>query len=117
MKTTKFLVIGLVMTLAVSCQQKKTETKQADMQTVKSDSTTVPKKVEINKIALENLDNVLSPFEDMTESALTNNKNGVMKAMERVNEATKNNSFKNSISAEGQKLLIPKLEELKKQLI
>lgn len=113
MKTTKFLIIGLVMGLAVSCQPKKSDTKQATVQNVKSDSNTTPNKVGPNKMALENLDNVLSPFEDMTESALNKNKNGILKAMERVNEATKNNSFKNSISAEGQKLLMPKLEELK----
>ena len=51
----------------------------------------------------------------ISQNAFNKNKNSSSKAVERVNKASKNNYFKNSISGEGQKLLMPKLVELKKR--
>lgn len=101
MKKATIFTIGMTMFFVISCQQKKSDSNQSKTKTVKSEI-----KVEPNKKVFENLDDILSPFEDMTEFALENNEEGVIKAFN-------NKAFERNISHENHKILNSKFEQLK----
>lgn len=107
MKNRIILALGIVMIFATSCQQKKSDSKQLKTETITNEL-----KVEQNKIVFENLDRVLSPFEDMTEYALNSNKNGILKSMSKVIDVEKKGLFEQNITIEGNQLLKVKLEKL-----
>ena len=113
MKVAKMLLIGAATVFTISCQDqpKKSASNQPAIDTVKVD-VKADLKVAPNKAFLEDLDKVLSPFEDMTEFALQKDKNGILKSMDKVNEASKNKLFEKSITSNGQKLLAPELIKL-----
>ena len=115
MKVAKILLIGAVTVFTMSCQEqpKKSAANQPATDTVKLDIK-ANLKVAPNKAFLEDLDKVLSPFEDMTEFALKKDKNGILKSMDKVNEASENKFFEKSITSNEQKLLAPELAKLQK---
>jgi hypothetical protein len=116
MKAIKFLLIGGAVVLTASCQQtnkKSNEEKAASIttaETMKVD-TKVDVKTEPNKAALGKLDEVLSPFEDMTEFALEKNKSSVLAAMNNIEKA--NGNFEKNLTPDGFRLLKGKIEQLK----
>lgn len=67
-----------------------------------------------NKIIFENLDKILSPFEDMTEFALEKNEVGILKSLDRIEKDIKNSVFEKNISAKNIKEFNSKLGKLKK---
>ena len=93
-----------------SCQQKAKNNKPV------LTTTNVKVKVEPNIKVLENLDQILSPFEDMTEFALDKNEAGILKSMSKVDKTTKELIFKKNISLENYKILETKIKELKKYI-
>lgn len=115
MKAFKILVPAIALAFTMSCQQQNTKSSQSQasgnqplVSATKSDDKSAP-----NKTILSNLDLVLSPFEDMTEFALNKDKAAILKSIQKVDEASKNKLFEKSITPEGQKLLIPKIDKLK----
>lgn len=66
-----------------------------------------------NKMIFENLDLILSPFEDMTEFALEKNDEGIAKSLEKIETAIKEDFFTKNLNPESSKLLSPKIETLK----
>jgi hypothetical protein len=65
-------------------------------------------------VIFENLDQALSPFEDLTEFALAKNDKGIQKALSKIDTAAKNNVFTNHLKPESIKVLHEKLAALKK---
>ena len=60
------------------------------------------------------LDQILSPFEDLTEYALDNNGSGMAKAIDNVNYAQKEMVFKHAMTAENYTILEQKLKNLRR---
>lgn len=108
MKTIKILFICMAMIFTLSCQQKKSESTQSKLEVNKSIV-----KPEPNKIVFENLDMILSPFEDMTEFALAKNKSGILKSLTKIEDANAKGIFEKTMTAEGGKSLNPKIAKLK----
>jgi len=108
MKNFKILLIGIIMIFTVSCQQQKGDPNQSKSNVVKNDT-----KVKSDKIVFSNLDMILSPFEDMTEFALDKNENGILKSLNKVEDAIAKGVFEKNMTPEGSKSLIPKIEKLK----
>jgi len=69
--------------------------------------------VKSNSNPYNELDKILSPFEDMTEYALENNYNGVLKSLKKVEELNKQLIFKKYILGGAIEMLNPKIEKLK----
>ena len=69
MKKLKSLIMLMVMISIISCQQKKSDTTELKARVIEKEIKTEP-----NKVVFDNLDLILSPFEDMTEFALEKNK-------------------------------------------
>lgn len=107
MKNRIILASGMAMIFMISCQQKKSDSKQVKTETIKNEV-----KVDPNKMVFENLDIILSPFEDMTEYALAKNKNGISKSMSKVNEADKKGFFGKNLTSEGNQMVKAKIEKL-----
>jgi hypothetical protein len=108
MKKITILIIGMGMIFMLSCQQKKSDSTQLKTTDIKSNI-----KVQPNKTVFDNLDRILSPFEDMTEFALDKNKSGVLKSMVKVDEAKTKGIFEKNITSEGNKLFNAKVEKLR----
>ena len=109
MKKRTILVAGLgVIFITFSCQSKKTDQIPA--------KTTVAKfeiKINPDDLVYENLDEILSPFEDITEFALNKNKSKVLESLGEVGEDVARGLFRKNITAEGEKLLNTKILKLK----
>jgi len=69
--------------------------------------------VKSNSNPYNELDKILSPFEDMTEYALDNNYNGVLKSLNKVEELKKQLIFKNYILSGSIEMLNTKIKKLK----
>lgn len=113
MKHSTILILGTVTLLSQACQQKNEETKQAVAEVAKTEVNENP-----NQVVFENLDRVLSPFEDMTEFALDKNEEGINKSLEKVEAVLKEGMFEKNLTAEGMKSFsthVDKLKELIKQ--
>ncbi len=107
MKKATIFTIGMAMFFIISCQQKKSDSNQSSTETVKSEI-----KVEPNKKVFENIDVILSPFEDMTEFALENNEKGVKKSLSKIKKAFDNKIFESNLSLENYNILKSKFEHL-----
>lgn len=114
MKKASILLLGMAMVFTIaSCKQKKLEPTQPKSEVIKKDVKAAP-----NKIIFDNLDVILSPFEDMTEFALNKNEKGILESLNKIENANKNSIFEKNLSIESVKLLnskIAQLQELIKQ--
>ncbi len=109
MQNTTILLIGMVTIFLTSCQQNKSDSSQSNSEVIKSETKTEP-----NKLVFDNLDIILSPFEDMTEFALERNENGIQKSLTKVEAAISKGIFEKNLTTESIKLLNPKIKKLKK---
>lgn len=109
MKTTTILMLGMASLFFQACDQEKPESneinKEVEVQT--------EVKVDSNSIVFENLDQILSPFEDMTEYALNKNDEGILKSLNKVEAASKENIFSKNLKEESIASLNSKMEILK----
>jgi hypothetical protein len=112
MKKATILTLGMAIFFIISCQQKKSDFSQSKNETVKSEV-----KAEPNKKVFENLDVILSPFEDMTEFALENNEKGIEKSLDKIKKGIDNKIFESNLSPENYKILNSKLEKLKELFV
>lgn len=112
MKKTVILVIGIAMIFVISCQGKKTNSNQSKTEAIKSEI-----KIDPNKKVLDNLDAILSPFEDMTEYALNKNEKEIKKTLKQILGAKEKIFFENNLSTESMQILKSKIEELQKLVI
>lgn len=108
MKNLKSLMTGMIMIFIISCQQKKSDTIELKSRVIKKEIKTEP-----NKVVFDNLDLILSPFEDMTEFALDKNKNGIIKSMSKIEEINSKGIFEKNIASQSVLLLKTKIERLK----
>jgi len=108
MKHLTILMLGTVTLFSQACQQKNEETKQTTVEVVKAEVKEDP-----NQIVFENLDQILSPFEDMTEYALDKNDEGITKSLSKVETAMNEGAFAKNLTPESIKLLTPQIEKLK----
>ncbi|MEO8759610.1 MAG: hypothetical protein ABI388_01440 [Bacteroidia bacterium] len=109
MKHLTILMLGSVAVLfSQACQPKESKSTQPNSEIAKEIVKEDP-----NKVVFENLDQILSPFEDMTEFALDKNDEGVIKSLEKVEAATKDGLFEKNLTQGSVKSLIPQIEKLK----
>ncbi|GET28401.1 hypothetical protein [Prolixibacter sp. SD074] len=108
MKNKIFLLIGLTTIFNVSCQHKKQDSNHSKSEVIKEETKAVS-----DKKVFENLDVLLSPFEDMTEFALESNEDGVKKSLSKIEKAFDNTTFERNLSPENYKILNSKFEQLK----
>lgn len=112
MKKTVILIIGIAMISLISCQGEKIDSKQSETETIKSEI-----KIEPNKKVFDNLDAILSPFEDMTEYALNKNEKGIKKTLKEILSAKEKIFFEQNLSTESMQILKSKIEDLQKLVI
>ncbi len=108
MKHLTILMLGTVTLFSQACQQKTEETKQTTVEVAKAEAKEDP-----NQIVFENLDQILSPFEDMTEYALDKNDEGVAKSLSKVDAAMNEGAFAKNLNPESMKSLSSQIEKLK----
>lgn len=108
MKHVMILMLGVGTIFLPACQQTESKPTQSIVEAVKTEVKEDP-----NQIVFENLDQILSPFEDMTEFALDKNDEGVAKSLTKVEDAITGTIFEKNLTPESMKLLIPKIEKLK----
>lgn len=101
-------LIGLTIISNISCQQKQPDSNHSNSEIIKKETNAVP-----YKKVFENLDVILSPFEDMTEFALENNEEGVQKSLSKINKVFENGAFARNLSLENYKILNSKFVQLK----
>ncbi|HHH53809.1 MAG TPA: hypothetical protein ENK91_09140 [Bacteroidetes bacterium] len=113
MKKTAVLLAALTLILVFchACTQQK-----ANKETVMQNTT--PKKDVVKTSPTDsifkNLDQTLSPFEDLTEFALSKNDKGIEKSLGKIENALKNNTFKQNLKPESIAELTKKIATLKK---
>ncbi len=113
MKNLKILTLGTVILLSQACQQKNTDTKQASTVEVVKEENKEEVNENPNQVVFENLDQILSPFEDMTEFALNKSDEGISKSLNKVETAVKEGVFAKNLTPESYKSLNSKIEQLK----
>lgn len=115
MKTKTILIIGIISVFSQSCHQENSTSTQSLVDTSKTTTEVVntDEKVDSNRIVFENLDQILSPFEDMVEFALEKDDEGILKSLTKVEKAENEGVFSKNINAESLKSLNPKIEKLK----
>jgi hypothetical protein len=101
-------MLGTVTLFSQACQQKTEETKQTTVEVAKAEAKEDP-----NQIVSENLDQILSPFEDMTQYALDKNNEGVAKSLSKVDAAINEGAFAKNLNPESMKSLSSQIEKLK----
>ncbi len=108
MKRIKLLILAAITLFSQACQPKKSETKETfvDVMKVETNENT-------NQVVFENLDRILSPFEDMTEEALNKNDEGIKESLEKVEVALSEGIFKKNIAPEGMNSFKQQIERLK----
>ena len=108
MKKVTISVFALVTLAFQACHQEKTESNEI----TKKIEEKAEVAVDSNKVIFENLDHVLSPFEDMTEFALEKDDAGIMKSLTKVEDANKEQLFSKHLTKESIAVLNDKLDEL-----
>lgn len=108
MKHLTILMLGATTLFTQACQQKTEETKQTTVEVAKDEVKEDP-----NQLVFENLDQILSPFEDMTEYALDKNDEGVAKSLSKVDAAMNEGAFAKNLNPESMKSLSLQIEKLK----
>lgn len=111
-------MLGIVSLFSLACNQEKSDSTKAVSDTLKTTADVVKTKDEVdpNKIVFENLDQILSPFEDMVEFALDKNNEGVLSSIDKVNDAVKDELFIKNLTPESAKNLTPKIEKLQEYI-
>lgn len=107
MKKTSVLLLGMAMIFTISCKQKKLEPSQSKSEVLKKEVKEAP-----NKIVFENLDLILSPFEDLTEFALNKNEKGILESLIIIENINKNSLFEKNLSNGSINILNSKVEQL-----
>ncbi|MFZ2283458.1 MAG: hypothetical protein WAV86_06250 [Lutibacter sp.] len=107
MKKASILLLGTAMVFTISCQQKKLAPSQSNSEVIKTEVKAAP-----NKIIFDNLDIILSPFEDMTEFALNKNEKGILESLNKIENANKNSIFEKNLSVGSINLLNSKIAQL-----
>lgn len=108
MKKLKSLIMLMVMISIISCQQKKSDTTELKARVIEKEIKTEP-----NKVVFDNLDLILSPFEDMTEFALEKNEIQIQKSMAKIYRINAEGVFEKNIASQSVLLLKTKIERLK----
>lgn len=108
MKRLSILMLGTATVLSQACQQNKEKVKQSIVEVTKAEV-----KEEPNQIVFENLDRILSPFEDMTEYALEKNEEGVAKSLSKVEAALNEGVFEKNLVPKSMTSLTEQLKKLK----
>lgn len=108
MKKVTISVFALVTLAFQACHQEKTESNEITKKTEEKAEVAV----DSNKVIFENLDQVLSPFEDMTEFALEKDDEGIMKSLTKVEDANKEQLFSKHLTKESIAVLNDKLDAL-----
>lgn len=108
MKHLIIIMLGIVLILLQACQPAEPKATPPNLEVIKTEV-----KEDTNLIFFENLDQILSPFEDMTEFALDKNDEGVTKSLVKVEQAIAGNVFVKNLTPESMKSLTSKIEELK----
>ena len=108
MKTITILIVGIILLYSQACHQEKQKDNAANEKVEKTEA-----KIDTNKVVFQNLDQILSPFEDMVEFALEKNEEGISNSFTKVEEAIKEEVFSKNLNPENMKLLTPKIEQLK----
>ena len=98
MKNLKILMTGMIMIFIISCQQKKSDTIELKSRVIKNEIKTEP-----NKVVFDNLDLILSPFEDMTEFALDKNESGIIKSLAKIEDINSKGIFEINLINEKEK--------------
>ena len=108
MKHLMILMLGAGTIFLQACQQAEPKPVQSIVEVIKPEVKENP-----NQLVFENLDQILSPFEDMTEFALDKNEEGVAKSLTKVEDAITGTIFEKNLTPESMKLLTSKIEKLK----
>ena len=111
MKHLIILKLGIGIIFLQACQLAEPKTIKSNVEVVK-----IEVKEDPNKIVFQNLDQILSPFEDMTEFALDKNDGGVSESLTKVEDAIAGNIFTKNLTPESIKLLTSKIEKLKEYI-
>lgn len=105
-------MLGTVTLFSQACQENTKETNEdpneATVAVVKTEVKEDP-----NQKVFENLDQILSPFEDMTEFALDKNDEGIAKSISKVDAAMNEGTFAKNLSPESMKSLSLQIDKLK----
>ena len=112
MKTATILMLGMVSLFTLACHQEQSNTSQPKIDTIKTTAEVIKTEADSNQIVFENLDQILSPFEDMVEFALDKNDEGILNSLNKVEKAVSENFFTKNLTPESIKLLSPKIEIL-----
>ncbi len=115
MKHLTILMLGTIAFFSQACQPKESKSDQPGAEIVKEIAKEEVKE-DPNKMLFENLDQILSPFEDMTEFALDKNNEGVTESLKKVEAAINEGLFAKNLSPESMKSLNPKIEKLKESI-
>jgi len=112
MKKITILSTVLILVFSQACTQEKAKSKIITQKIT-------PKKeiVKTNPkdVIFESLDQTLSPFEDLTEFALSKNDKGIEKSLAKIGTVLKNNIFKKNLKSESIAGLTKKIASLKEQ--
>ena len=103
MKKVSLLFAIAVILLTQACTQENAKSKTIKQKTIPKDA------------IFESLDQILSPFEDLTEFALSKNDKGIEKSLGKIETVLKNNMFKHNLKPESIAELTNKIVTLKKQ--
>lgn len=109
MKKVFVLMLGMVMLLSQACKEK-TQKEEIVKDTILEKNE--PFKVTQTDVVFENLDQTLSPFEDLTEFALAKDDIGIQKSLSKIDSATKNNIFTTNLKPESIKVLNEKIADI-----
>ncbi len=112
MKTATILMLGMVSLFTLACHHEQSNTSQPKVDTIKTTAEVIKTEADSNQIVFENLDQILSPFEDMVEFALDKNDEGILNSLNKVEKAVSENLFTKNLTPESIKLLSPKIEIL-----
>ena len=96
----------MVMISIISCQQKQSDTTELKVRVIEKEIKTEP-----NKVVFDNLDLILSPFEDMTEFALEKNEIQIQKSMAKIDRINAEGVFEKNIAPQNVLLLRLKLKD------
>lgn len=110
MKKVTILMLSLVMVLSQACTEK-TQKKETVKNTISEKNELV--KVTQPNVVLKNLDQTLSPFEDLTEFALAKNDKEIQNSLSKIDSAAKNNVFADNLKPESIKAFNEEIETLK----
>ncbi|WKD86651.1 hypothetical protein KCTC32516_02027 [Polaribacter huanghezhanensis] len=111
MKKVSIVMLVFVMALSQACTEKVSK-KEIVKETISEKKESA--KITESDVIFENLDQALSPFEDLTEFALAKNDKGIQKSLSKIDNTAKNNVFTDHLKPESIMVLNEKIAALKK---